>query len=184
MAAAGQIIENAATRERIVFRKTAQDTDGQLLEVETFIPAHGWPLGWRRHFHPSQEERFEILAGTGEFEVDGKRGLARQGDVVTVGPRIVHRFQNSSAEDLRLLVQLRPALRIEFMLEAMFALGRTGRLTRRATPRNPLVAAALAHDFINEVVVNPAVPYRAFARTRGTVAATLGIRLTYQGPST
>lgn len=177
MAKAGQIIENVATKERLVFHKTARDTDGQLLELETVIPAEGWPLGWRRHFHPSQEERFEVLAGAGKFEVDGEPGVARRGQVVTVPPRIVHRFQNASGEDLRLLVQLRPALRIEFMLEAMFALGRAGRLTPRATPRNPLVAAVLAREFINEVVVAPPLAYATFARTIGPVAKSLGIRL-------
>jgi mannose-6-phosphate isomerase-like protein (cupin superfamily) len=179
MARSGQVIENPATRERIVFRQTAQDTNGQLLEVETFIPAESWPLGWRRHFHPSQEERFEVLSGIGEFEVGKKRGVAREGEVVTVPPKVIHRFQNRSQDDLHLLVQLRPALRIEFMLEAMFSLGRAGRLTNRATPRNPLVAAVLARDFINEVVVAPALPYRAFAKLVAPISQSVGIRLNF-----
>jgi hypothetical protein len=63
MAAAGQAFENPVTGERMVFDKTARDSNGMLLEIEFFSkPNTG--KGLPAHFHPYFDERFEILAGS------------------------------------------------------------------------------------------------------------------------
>lgn len=48
------------TGERIVFRRRARDTAGELLEVTLYSA----PIGFvpSPHLHPSQEERLEISA--------------------------------------------------------------------------------------------------------------------------
>jgi quercetin dioxygenase-like cupin family protein len=46
----------------LIFRQTAQDTNGKLLEMDAFYRPHGnLPPP---HLHPAQEEHFEILSGT------------------------------------------------------------------------------------------------------------------------
>jgi hypothetical protein len=57
MAKSGEFIENPAIGDRIVFRKTAQETKGELLEFEMFVQpsAAGPPL----HIHP----KFVFLPG-------------------------------------------------------------------------------------------------------------------------
>jgi hypothetical protein len=45
MAYAGQILENPVSGERIIFRKTASDTHGELLAFELFLAPDG-------HVHP------------------------------------------------------------------------------------------------------------------------------------
>jgi hypothetical protein len=59
---AGDVIENPAALMRLRLFRTAAETDGDLLEMEaTYEPGSVEPL---EHFHPNQDEHFEILAGT------------------------------------------------------------------------------------------------------------------------
>ena len=54
MAKAGQLIENPIIGDRILFRQTAQETGGELLELEIFArpAAAGPPI----HIHPNSGE--------------------------------------------------------------------------------------------------------------------------------
>nr|MBA2513885.1 hypothetical protein [Solirubrobacterales bacterium] len=58
MATTGDELVNPATGLRTVFRETAEDSDGELLQVE-WIGDRGWTTG-PDHVHPMQEERFEV----------------------------------------------------------------------------------------------------------------------------
>ena len=59
MAYAGQVLKNPISGERIVFRKTAADTAGELLAFELFLSPDGHVPG--AHVHLEQEERFEVF---------------------------------------------------------------------------------------------------------------------------
>jgi hypothetical protein len=61
MARAGDELVNPVTGLRTVFRKTARETSGELLQVD-WIGERGWTTG-PDHIHPRQEERFEVLSG-------------------------------------------------------------------------------------------------------------------------
>src|SRR5205807_902632 len=83
MATAGQTFENPLTGERMVFRKTAHDTNGTLLEIEFFIKPHsGKGLG--AHIHPSFDERFEIISGSARYMIGKDECSAAAGDVVVL----------------------------------------------------------------------------------------------------
>jgi hypothetical protein len=59
---AGDVIENPAALMTLRVVRGAADTGGELLELEaTYEPGSVEPL---EHLHPSQDERFEILAST------------------------------------------------------------------------------------------------------------------------
>ncbi len=62
MAKAGDEIVNPVTGHRIIFRKTTQDTDGELLQMD-WIGKPGWKAG-AVHVHSFQDERFEVISGT------------------------------------------------------------------------------------------------------------------------
>jgi quercetin dioxygenase-like cupin family protein len=82
LAHAGDELLNPVSGQRLVFLQTTQATKGELLEVESTYEAGGQqpPV----HYHPGQEERFEVLAGTVEVLLgDGVRTLG-QGEVLTV----------------------------------------------------------------------------------------------------
>src|SRR5919109_1031515 len=70
MARAGDVLENPATGDRLVFLQTAAETNGELLEYElTFVPS-GFAV--RNHLHPRQEERHEVLDGSLGIVVAGR----------------------------------------------------------------------------------------------------------------
>ena len=89
MAYAGQAIENPLSGERIIFLKTAADTNGELLAIDLELRRDGHVPG--THVHPIQEERFEVVKGTMRFKMGGKRMIATGGEVV-VPPGVRHRF--------------------------------------------------------------------------------------------
>jgi quercetin dioxygenase-like cupin family protein len=143
MAYAGQILENPVSGERIVFRKTSADTDGEMLTFELFLTPDG-------HVHPQQEERFEVVKGTMKFRKGLKTVFARAGDTVVVPPGVVHRFENAGEEPAHVLVEVRPALRMEQLFETATALAREGRTNRKGLPK-PLELALFVREFEREV---------------------------------
>ena len=119
----GDRIENPVVGMTLELRQTAADTDGELLEMEaTYEPSSKPPLP---HFHPSQEEHFEILAGTMKARIGGEpeREL-NAGDTLDVEAGAVHAMWNDGPETARTLWQTRPALRTEEFFEQTAAVFR------------------------------------------------------------
>jgi quercetin dioxygenase-like cupin family protein len=145
---AGQTIENPVTGERIYFRKTARETNGELVEIEVTLQPDGFVAA--AHMHPYQSERFEILAGTIEFQLGKERVIAREGDVVTVDPGTPHRFRNLSSYEARFVTEVRPALQFEQLIETMFSLAADGKTNKKGMP-NPLRLAVIAKAHFDDV---------------------------------
>jgi mannose-6-phosphate isomerase-like protein (cupin superfamily) len=176
MAYAGQTIENPVSGERITFRKTAADTDGELLAFDLELAPDGHVPGM--HVHPVQEERFEVVEGTMSFKMGRKRITAGPGEVVVVPPGIRHKFANGGDSEARVRVEVRPALRMEELFETAVALAAEGRTTRKGMPK-PLDLALFVREFEQEVrgAFPPAViqrlslaPLAWIARKRGLAA--------------
>jgi hypothetical protein len=74
MIQAGDVIENAVTGERLVFRRTSAETNGEAVVLEAFLKPNAF--GAAAHVHPSQEERFQVLRGTVGFRLGRKKVLA------------------------------------------------------------------------------------------------------------
>ena len=74
---AGDAIENPVTGERIVFRKTARETNGEAVVIEAHVQPSGFVAA--AHVHPHQEERFQVLRGSVGFRVGRKRSVAGPG---------------------------------------------------------------------------------------------------------
>jgi len=49
---------NSAGQAHLIFRKTGVDTDGELLEMEARYPTNSSQPPY--HYHPYQEEHFEV----------------------------------------------------------------------------------------------------------------------------
>jgi quercetin dioxygenase-like cupin family protein len=150
MARAGDVIENPITRERITFLKTARDTNGELLRFEYLVPPRtpGPPL----HVHPYQEERFvEILSGTLNARLQNDEQRLGKGGGITVPPGTPHTWRNDGEDEVRMLVELRPALRMEEVFETTFNLARDAKTDVRGVPKNPLQAAATAREYADEL---------------------------------
>ncbi|HLZ72690.1 MAG TPA: cupin domain-containing protein [Dehalococcoidia bacterium] len=144
MTHADRQIVNRRTGQTMIFRRTAQDTAGQLLQIECSHEPHG-PREIE-HIHPYQESRFEILGGRLGFQIAGSERSAGPGDVVTIPPNTPHHFWNAGAEVADYLQEFRPALCSEQYFRALFSLARAGKLDQRGMP-SPLALAVLVPAF-------------------------------------
>ena len=173
MAYAGQVIENQVSGERITFKRTTADTDGEYLEIELELDPDGKVPGM--HVHPAQEERFEVLEGTMKFRLGMRTIEARPGDVVTVPAGKAHKFSNAGPGRAIARVTVTPALEMERLFETAATLAEDGRVMASGMPK-PLDLALFVRRFRREVrapfppapVVHALMaPLAAFARRRG-----------------
>jgi quercetin dioxygenase-like cupin family protein len=148
MAYTGQVIENPVSGERIIFRRTSADTNGELLEFDIELTPDGHVPGM--HVHPAQEERFEVLGGSVRFQKGIKRVTATAGDTVVVEPGKAHKFENVGGESATMRVQVRPALEMERLFETAISLAEEGRVTSKGMPK-PLDLALFVREFKDEV---------------------------------
>jgi quercetin dioxygenase-like cupin family protein len=141
------------TGERIVFRRRAADTGGELLELSLYLAPRGFIA--TPHVHPNQEERFEI-GGTAAvtFKVAGKERVHQPGDIVVVPPGTPHTWWNPSAEEVATVIQFRPALDTETFFETFFGLAADGKVGKRGLP-NPLQMSVLAREYRREMALPP-----------------------------
>jgi mannose-6-phosphate isomerase-like protein (cupin superfamily) len=149
MAHRGETLENPASGERITFRRTAAETNGELVAIDLELPS-GARVPGGLHIHPKQEERFEVVKGTMRFRMRRKRVVAGPGEVIVVPPGVPHDFANVGDGAALVRVDIRPALKMEQLFETAVALARQGRTMLNGIPR-PLDLALFTREFENEV---------------------------------
>jgi mannose-6-phosphate isomerase-like protein (cupin superfamily) len=175
----GRILQNPASGERIVLLRTSEETAGELLEFELRLAAGGHVPS--AHLHPEQEERFTVLEGHTRFRVGRRTVVLTAGQTVTVPPGTAHRFDNPGPGNARLLVQVRPALHMQELLETASALSLQG---SRLLPGQPhLVDLALFLDEFEREVRAPVLPrltVRAMARPLAWLARATGLDARYR----
>ena len=181
MAFSGQVLDNKISGERITFRKTRADTNGDLLAIDLELAPDGHVPG--AHVHPNQEERFEVLSGVMKVKRGLRTVVAHQGDVVVVPPGTVHRFSNGGSELARVRVEVRPALRMEELFETTVALAREGRTDKRGMP-HPLDLALFMSAFEAEVraPLAPVGVMRALIAPLSWLARRRGLEARYRRP--
>jgi quercetin dioxygenase-like cupin family protein len=176
MAYAGQTIDNPVSGERITFRRTAADTNGELLEFDLTLTPDGHVPG--AHVHPEQEERFYVHSGRMEFRLGFRKIVAEAGDSVIVPAGRVHKFRNGGDTDAHVRVQVVPALDMEELFETTVELAQEGNTNRKGMPK-PLHLSLFVERFRREVRAPfpPAAivhllmaPLRFIARKRGYAA--------------
>ena len=177
MAKAGDIIDHPVTGERLIFRKTAQDTGGELLQGELIVKPHGFVAA--EHIHPLQEERFEILAGSVTFRVNGIERKANTGEKVIIPPGTPHAWWNDGDQEAHLLGEFLPALRTEEFFETFFGLAQAGKVDKKTGLPNLLVLALIMREFEKEVcLAQPPLPVQ---RVLFSVLGSIGRLCGYQG---
>jgi len=132
---------------RLVFRQTAGSTGGELLEMEAYYePNSELPP---EHYHPNQEERFEVVTGIIRTIVDGQERSYHPGEDFTIPPGVSHAMHNVSDEEGHVIWQTRPALRTEMFHETIRGLSRDGKLSAGGTP-DFLQAVVIAQEYNQE----------------------------------
>ena len=183
MARAGDEMVDPTTGERMIFRKTAKETDGELLQLD-WIGKAGWKAG-PLHVHPYQEERFEVISGTLGSHVAGVERIHEAGEVVAAPAGSVHRVWNAGGEEeVHTLVEFRPTLRTEDLFETLFGLARDGKTYKSGVPKNPLRLALIVHDYEDEIYLAqpPLFVQRVIFGVLAEVGRLLGYRAEYPYP--
>lgn len=118
MAHAGQVIE-PYEGYRLRFVKTTAETGGELLEMEVTYPADS-PLP-PAHFHPRQDERFEVIEGAVRTIIDGTERRYEAGETFEVPAGTPH--QMAAELPSRVRWEVRPALRTAEFFEGLYGDG-------------------------------------------------------------
>jgi quercetin dioxygenase-like cupin family protein len=173
----GDRLENPVTGEVLVFHRTAEETNGESVLVETIVRPDGFVAA--AHVHPYQAERFEVIEGLLGLRVGEQEMLAGAGDVAVVPPGTPHRFWNAGRTEARFLCEVRPALQFESLIETMFTLAAEGKTNRKGMP-NPLRLAVIAKAHFDTVRLPfpPATLQRAALALAAPLGQALGYRAT------
>jgi mannose-6-phosphate isomerase-like protein (cupin superfamily) len=110
---------NAAIREWIEYTVTGEESDEALVRFSWRSMPGG---AITEHFHPHQEERFSITSGEAHFTLDGEERVVGSGETLVVPVGVRHAERNPGPEEIRGVVELRPALHTKEMHEAFKAL--------------------------------------------------------------
>ena len=179
MIRAGDTLENPVTSERIVFRQTSRETNGEAVVIETYVQPDGFVAA--AHVHPGQEERFEVLRGAVGFKVGRKKLVVGPGQRLTVPAGAAHRFWNAGDEVAHFVCEIRPALQFESLIETMFALANDGKTNRKGMP-NLLRLAVIANAHFDTIRLPfpPAVLQRIGLALGAPLGRLLGYRPSYE----
>jgi mannose-6-phosphate isomerase-like protein (cupin superfamily)/uncharacterized protein YndB with AHSA1/START domain len=137
------VLEMPALGVRVELRRTAADTDGELIEFDVVGRARG--LIAAEHVHTGQSEHYEVIEGTMRLVIDGREHLLGPGDEMETPAGVDHRQLPGDDGEGRVRVTLRPAGRTEEFLRRLT----TMRFNRFGFPR-PVDGATFVRDFAAE----------------------------------
>ena len=156
-------------------RVAPQEANGHLLVVDLYLRPGGAVAG--EHVHPVITETFTVVRGRLAVRHGGRELQADPGTPVEVRPGVAHDYWNASAEEVRLLVEVRPGERLEQLIRQLFLTAQDGRTDARGRPR-PLHAAVLAREFGDTIRFTspPRVVQGALSGLLAPVARLAGLR--------
>jgi len=123
---------------------TIRQSSPEVLEVEGSYGPGGRPPP--AHFHPAQDEHFEVLEGTLRTKVGGEQRDLGPGDPLDIPQGTPHQMWNPGEQGARVVWQTRPALRTEQWFRSIDALHREGRVGRNGMP-GPLAFGAILSEY-------------------------------------
>jgi hypothetical protein len=86
------------------------------------------------HYHPEQDEHFEVLDGTLTVRLDGEERDLGMGETLDIPRRTSHQVWNRGDVDTSAIWQTRPALRTEDWFRSIDRLFREGRVGKNDMP--------------------------------------------------
>src|SRR5215207_4324162 len=111
---------------------TVRSHTPETLELEATWGSGGSPPP--AHFHPAQDERFEVLEGVLRAQVDGHDHELVAGDVLEIPRGAVHKMWNESSESARAIWRTAPAGRTAAWMADLHALRSSGRVGKDGMP--------------------------------------------------
>jgi quercetin dioxygenase-like cupin family protein len=172
----GTEIESPQTGERLIFRSTADSSNGQLFRAELIVKPGRYVV--RAHIHPTQEESFVVLAGAYGYQIGDRKGVARPGETLVCPVGVSHSQWNAGVTDMHIYYEHRPALTsAEVFFETQFGLSRDGKLSARGDI-NLLQGAVLLQEVGD--FIRPSSPPIVVQDTLFPVLAAIGRMRGYQ----
>jgi quercetin dioxygenase-like cupin family protein len=164
MARPGDVLDVPAIGLSVEFRRTTEETNGELLEFDVVGRPHGFFT--QPHVHPAQSERHEVIEGRFRIKTGKLERLLGPGEVVETPAGVEH--SHGSEGPARIRVRIRPAQQFEAWLERIAAM----QYLPRGWPK-PVDAAQLLLDFDGEAhgTVAPLPLQKAAARAVLRLAA-------------
>lgn len=107
------------------------------------------------HYHPEQEETFQVLEGTLEVLRDGRWGAVPAGESITVPRGAVHAWRNASGRPIRFRNVHRPALGFRAHMETLDRLVKAGKVRGTSDPRSLIYMSMSAVRHRPDVTVKP-----------------------------
>jgi quercetin dioxygenase-like cupin family protein/uncharacterized protein YndB with AHSA1/START domain len=137
------VLELAPLGLRVEVRRTG----GDLFEMDVV----GRPRGFiaQSHVHTRQTERLEVIEGSLELTIAGRRHLLGPGDAMEVPPGTAHTQRSGDGGHGRVRITARPAGTTQQFMARLAEMCADGGFTRGGFPR-PLAAARLVRDFGDE----------------------------------
>jgi mannose-6-phosphate isomerase-like protein (cupin superfamily) len=176
MAKAGDTIESPPTGARIRFLKTARDTNGELLQIDDVMQGGGRVA--IEHVHPYIEERFEVLSGSARLSIRGQQRDVGAEETVVVPAGTPHVWGNPHEDEVHLILEFRPALRMEEWFETFFGLQKDGKVNPNSGLPNPLQWAVISREYEDELYLTS--PPLLVQRVRFGLLALIGKLLGYK----
>lgn len=171
-------ISNPRTGQRMIFLKTGKETNGALLEIESFNPPSAMPEP--EHIHPLQESSCDVISGELKFQIDGKVQTVRAGESVVIPAGVRHFFWNDGSEVTHHVQRFKPALTIDNFFTSYFALARDGKLNDKGMPNFFLISlVSLRHQNDIRVVSPPWMIQKPLFLMLAPIAKLLGYKASY-----
>jgi len=121
MVRAGEMVGNADKTETLRFIQTAADTNGEFLEMEATYKPGGKLNPNIQHYHPNQDEAFEIVSGEMATLIDGQQRVYTAGESFDVPRGTVHIMANEGEQPAVVRWQVRPAMNSEDFLATVWS---------------------------------------------------------------
>ena len=146
------IVENPVTGEKLIYRKTTHETNGQLLQFDYFMKPHSKGLATIAHTQPKLEQRMQIISGTMSYTLgkSKEKRILKAGEKVVIPPNVPHSLWNEGDVELHLLEEYSPPLNIQKFFETMYGLAKDGKTNKSGLP-NTLQLAVIASYYKDEV---------------------------------
>src|SRR5262245_4754176 len=147
----------------------------EMLEVEGRYGPGGEPPP--AHYHPSQDEHFEVVEGALKLRVNGVERDLRTGESIDIPRGTRHQMWNPNDEPARLPWQTRPAGRTEQWFRSIDQLHREGRVRRNGMP-GPLAFGGYLSEFrdVFRLGVGPEFVTRPLVTILGVAGRAKGYR--------
>jgi mannose-6-phosphate isomerase-like protein (cupin superfamily) len=155
MAIIGKMITNSKNGQSYRFLSTAKSSGGKLLEMESVYPPNTRePI---LHYHPYQNEHFEILAGTVTVRMGDETKDFHQGDHLDIPAGTRHAVWNRTSQVASINWKVMPALDMEYLFETITGLANNGKTDEKSKP--PLLQLALTGNHFSKVFRQAKPPF-------------------------